>query len=55
VNREPQGTSVPSAPAGREGTLVPRVAVRLPMSRADEGHRQLEQGGLRGRVVLTFE
>jgi len=37
----------------RAGALKPRVAVRLPFERADEAHRLVEQGGLRGRVVLV--
>jgi NADPH2:quinone reductase len=37
-----------------EGVLTPRVARRLPMSQAAEAHRLVEQGGLRGRVVLIF-
>jgi hypothetical protein len=28
--------------------------MRLPMSEAAQAHRITEQGGLRGRVVLTF-
>jgi NADPH2:quinone reductase len=36
----------------RDGTLSPRVAIRLPMSDAVRAHRLVEQGGLRGRVVL---
>lgn len=36
------------------GVLTPRVATRLPISQAAEGHRLVERGGLRGRVVLTF-
>ncbi len=38
----------------REGKLTPRVAERLTMSRAAHAHRLVEQGGLRGRVVLLF-
>jgi NADPH2:quinone reductase len=34
--------------------LIPRVARRLPMSQAPEAHRLVEQGGLRGRVVMIF-
>ncbi|MFF0966048.1 NADPH:quinone reductase [Streptomyces sp. NPDC003703] len=30
----------------------PRIADRLPLSRAAEAHRRLESGGLRGRLVL---
>jgi NADPH:quinone reductase len=37
------------------GTLTPRVAVRLPFEHAAEGHRLVERGGLRGRVVLLLE
>jgi NADPH:quinone reductase-like Zn-dependent oxidoreductase len=39
----------------REGVLHPRVALRLPMSQAAEAHRLVEKGGMRGRVVLTFD
>ena len=39
----------------RIGVLVPRVAMQLPMERAAEAHRLLERGGLRGRIVLTFD
>ncbi|GAA4134941.1 NADP-dependent oxidoreductase [Actinomadura keratinilytica] len=35
------------------GRLTPRVARTLPLSQAAEAHRLLEQGGLRGRLVLT--
>ena len=38
----------------RDGVLTPRVAVRLPAEEAARAHRLVEQGGLRGRVVLTF-
>lgn len=37
-----------------EGTLTPRVEVRLPCTAAIEANRRVEAGGLRGRVVLTF-
>jgi NADPH:quinone reductase-like Zn-dependent oxidoreductase len=37
-----------------QGALTPRVAVRLPADRGAEAHRLLEQGGVRGRVVLLF-
>jgi NADPH2:quinone reductase len=37
-----------------DGVLTPRVARCLPMEQAAEGHRLVEAGGLRGRVVLTF-
>jgi NADPH:quinone reductase-like Zn-dependent oxidoreductase len=39
----------------RIGVLVPRVAMQLPMEQAAEAHRLLERGGLRGRIVLTFD
>ena len=39
----------------KTGKLTPRVAARLPMAQAGEAHRLVEQGGLRGRVVLTFD
>jgi NADPH:quinone reductase-like Zn-dependent oxidoreductase len=35
------------------GTLRPRVAGVLPLSRAAEAHERLAAGGLRGRLVLT--
>jgi NADPH2:quinone reductase len=37
------------------GIIRPRVARRLPMQQAADAHRLVEQGGLRGRVVLLFE
>ena len=37
-----------------DGTLKPRIARQLPAARGGEAHRLLEQGGLRGRVVLVF-
>ena len=37
-----------------EGVLTLRVAGALPAERAAEAHRQLEAGGVRGRLVLTF-
>jgi NADPH:quinone reductase len=37
------------------GVFVPRIALQLPMERAAEAHRLLERGGLRGRIVLTFD
>jgi len=37
-----------------DGTLKPRVALRLPMEEAVQAHRLVEAGGLRGRVVLGF-
>lgn len=39
----------------RDGKLTPRVAMRLPLVQAAEAHRLVEQGGLRGRVVLMME
>lgn len=36
------------------GVLTPRVATTYPARDAAEGHRVLEAGGTRGRVVLTF-
>lgn len=39
----------------RDNVLTPRVAMRLPMSEAAQAHRLVEQGGLRGRVVLKFD
>jgi NADPH:quinone reductase len=38
----------------QDGVLTPRVAVRLPPEEGAQAHRLVEQGGLRGRVVLTF-
>jgi NADPH:quinone reductase-like Zn-dependent oxidoreductase len=37
-----------------QGRLTPRVALRLPAQQADQAHRRLAQGGLRGRIVLEF-
>lgn len=37
-----------------EGKLVMRVAGTYPAAQAAEAHRQLERGGTRGRLVLTF-
>jgi NADPH2:quinone reductase len=37
-----------------QGAFKTRIASRLPMSEAAQAHRITEQGGLRGRVVLTF-
>lgn len=52
----------PSTPAllklselAQQGVLTPRVAMRLPMEEAARAHALVEQGGLRGRVVLMFE
>jgi NADPH:quinone reductase len=42
------------AQAWRDGVLTPRVALRLPVAAASQAHRRVEEGGLRGRVVLTF-
>lgn len=39
----------------RDGILTPRVAMRLPASEAAQAHRLVEQGGLRGRVVLMLD
>lgn len=38
----------------REGTLTPRVAVRLPMASVREAYQLVQRGGLRGRVLLEF-
>lgn len=43
------------AERAREGTLVPRVGTRLPLTRAREAYAQVQAGGLRGRVVLNFD
>jgi len=37
-----------------DGTLTLRVAREIPVEDAAEAHRQLEAGGTRGRLVLTF-
>lgn len=37
-----------------EGVLTPRVADVLPAEQAEQAHRRLEAGGLRGRLVLDF-
>lgn len=37
------------------GILRPRIADVLPARRAPEAHRRYEAGGVRGRIVLTFE
>jgi len=37
-----------------KGVLTLRVAEALPAAQAAEAHRQLEAGGVRGRLVLTF-
>jgi NADPH:quinone reductase len=37
-----------------EGTLTLRVAREVPAAEAAQAHRQLEAGGTRGRLVLTF-
>jgi NADPH:quinone reductase len=36
------------------GVITPRVARVMPASQAAEAHRLLEQGGVRGRIVLDF-
>lgn len=38
-----------------KGIIRPLVARRLPMEQAADAHRLVEQGGLRGRVVLLFQ
>lgn len=42
------------APQAEQGVLDLRVAGVFPASRAAEAHRQLEAGGVRGRLVLDF-
>jgi NADPH2:quinone reductase len=37
-----------------DGMLTLRVARTFPADQAAEAHRLLEQGGVRGRLVLTF-
>lgn len=37
-----------------DGRLSPRVAEALPAEQAEQAHRRLEDGGVRGRLVLTF-
>jgi NADPH:quinone reductase-like Zn-dependent oxidoreductase len=37
-----------------KGVLTPRVAKVLRMTQAADAHRLVEQGGLRGRVVLDL-
>jgi NADPH:quinone reductase-like Zn-dependent oxidoreductase len=37
-----------------EGLYTLRVADVLPAEQAAEAHRRLEQGGVRGRLVLDF-
>jgi NADPH2:quinone reductase len=37
-----------------EGVLTLRVARTVPAEQAADAHRQLERGGVRGRLVLTF-
>ena len=37
-----------------DGVLTLRVAATYPVEQAAEAHRQLEKGGVRGRLVLTF-
>jgi NADPH2:quinone reductase len=36
------------------GILTPRVAQTFPAELADEAHRRMEAGGVRGRLVITF-
>jgi NADPH2:quinone reductase len=38
----------------QDGVLTPRVFVRLPPEEGARAHSMVEQGGMRGRVVLTF-
>jgi NADPH2:quinone reductase len=38
----------------QDGVLTPRVHVRLPPEEGARAHSMVEQGGMRGRVVLTF-
>ena len=38
-----------------EGRMTPRVARRFPLAEAEAAHRLLEQGGIRGRIVLVPE
>ncbi|HKX35177.1 MAG TPA: zinc-binding dehydrogenase, partial [Rhizorhapis sp.] len=37
-----------------EGKLTIRVVATYPKEEASEAHRRLDQGGLRGRIVLEF-
>lgn len=41
--------------ATEHGYLTPRLAAALPASQAPEAHRRMQAGGLRGRIVLTFD
>ena len=36
------------------GVYTLRVAKLLPADRAEQAHRELEAGGVRGRIVLDF-
>lgn len=38
----------------RDGGFAIRIVDRLPMTEAARAHQRTEQGGLRGRIVLTF-
>ena len=38
-----------------KGHLTPRVARRFPLAEAEAAHRLLEQGGIRGRIILVPE
>ncbi|MFD6274653.1 zinc-binding dehydrogenase [Streptomyces sp. NPDC060209] len=38
----------------QEGRLTPRIARILPADKAAEAHQLLDEGGLRGRLILTF-
>jgi NADPH:quinone reductase-like Zn-dependent oxidoreductase len=37
-----------------DGVYTLRVAKVLPAERAEQAHRELEAGGIRGRLVLDF-
>ena len=37
-----------------DGVYTLRVAKVLPADRAEQAHRELEAGGVRGRIVLDF-
>jgi NADPH:quinone reductase-like Zn-dependent oxidoreductase len=38
-----------------QGVLMPRIAMRLPMSEVAEAHRLTANGGLQGRIVLLMD
>lgn len=52
---EDTGALARLAHAVADRVLTPRVAHRLPPARAAAAHELVERGGLRGRVVLTFD